>query len=680
MTVEEFLMENNIEISEDKKNLLIPQGCPVLVNGKTGSGKTLLLLTRIAYLIEGNMVHSKHMLNLCFDRDTAKEMTKHYRYYYGESEDTPIFTDIHNFAYQIIRMYNKERDIDTWKAYKDTGNVIRRLVKEMFALDLRHQEVYHIVKKISYCRNMMLPERDIQKIEVVGIDFFALYKAYEKFKAKRSIYDYDDILVTAVNMLMKDAKLLEKVQQRYAFIHVDDAQELSFLSHMLIKMVVSSTCELFLCADKDISIAFEHAAYKEALDTFTQSYPNAKLYELNGNYRCNKTIVETANAFFYKDLEGMQAIRNDITEIKYKGFADITKLYEYAVKKVVDDENETVFVYRNFAMAVPLIDRFIKENISFAFQGNLEHFIQESFVKDMWNFIELLVDARDLKAFYEVYEKLGLDISKKVLLEVGERIQTDESVDVYQALMESSYKAAGKKKLASIIERIRMAENKNTLDMIMFILEKLGYRALLLKANIKLQEPVIVSLMTIAQHYPNPDEFLHVISNLKTYKSEPNGRVQIKSAEHMRGKDYERVIVLDCIGGMFPRHQSEDEEIQRERTLFFMSMTKAKNMLEFLSTKRSHLTRLDISPYLYELHTAVKEEQEVTPTISLPKVNTSKKLRITSIRRGVRLKHVQLGEGTVMKVVDGMMHVKFESGVKQMNIKLCLANNLIELA
>ena len=123
MTVEEFLMENNIEISEDKKNLLIPQGCPVLVNGKTGSGKTLLLLTRIAYLIEGNMVHSKHMLNLCFDRDTAKEMTKHYRYYYGESEDTPIFTDIHNFAYQIIRMYNKERDIDTWKAYKDTGNV-----------------------------------------------------------------------------------------------------------------------------------------------------------------------------------------------------------------------------------------------------------------------------------------------------------------------------------------------------------------------------------------------------------------------------------------------------------------------------------------------------------------------------------------------------------------------------
>lgn len=680
MTIEEFLNENDVELSEEKVKLLPLQGCPTLVDGKTGSGKTFLLLTRIAYLLESKIVSSKQMLNLCFDRDTAKEMTKKFRYFYGELEDTPIFTDMHNFAYQIIRMYNKERDIETWKAYRDTQNIIKRLVKEMFALDLKRHELYHIVKKISHCRNMMLPERDIQKIEVTGIDFFALYKAYEKFKSKQAIYDYDDLLVTAANILMRDQGLLEKIKQRYQCIHIDDAQELSFLSHMIIKMIVSDDCELFLCADRDMSIAFDRAAYPQALDTFTQSYVSAQTVTLHGNYRCNQTIVDTANAFFYQKEDGMQVMRKETTEVKYKGFADLSKLYEYAVKKVVEDENETVFVYRDFSMAVPLIDRFIQENISFAFQGNLEHFIQDSFVKDMWNFIELLVDARDLRAFYEIYEKLGLDISKRVLVEVGERIQTDESVDVYQALMESSYKAAGKKKLASLMERIRMAENKHTLDMVMFILEKLGYRAMLLKANVRLQEPVILAFMTLAQQYPNPDEFLHAISKLKAYKSEPSGRVQIKSAQGMRGKDYDRVIILDCIGGIFPRQQIEAEEIQRERVLFFMSMTKAKNMLEFLSTKRSHTTRLEISPFLYELHAAVKEEQEQAPTMVSSSAQAPKKLRLTSIRRGVRLKHVQLGEGTVMKVVDGMMHVKFASGVKQMNIKLCLANQLVELA
>lgn len=111
--------------------------------------------------------------------------------------------------------------------------------------------------------------------------------------------------------------------------------------------------------------------------------------------------------------------------------------------------------------------------------------------------------------------------------------------------------------------------------------------------------------------------------------------------------------------------------------LFYHGMTRAKHELEFLASKRCTTHRLEISPYLYELHEKMEEEKrKETATVATP---TAKKLRPTSLKRGMMIRHVQLGEGKIMKIADGMMHVKFADGLKQMNMKLCIANKLIEL-
>lgn len=127
--------------------------------------------------------------------------------------------------------------------------------------------------------------------------------------------------------------LLEDVKKHCHFVHVDDAQELSFLAHMLLKMVSSSTHELFLCADMDVSIAQHRAAYPQALDAFTQTYINGEILTRNGNYRNNATITDACNRFYYKDKEGLQSISQETCELKFKGFADLSKLYAYALKR-----------------------------------------------------------------------------------------------------------------------------------------------------------------------------------------------------------------------------------------------------------------------------------------------------------------------------------------------------------
>ena len=674
MTEVEFLTEYNVNLDEQQSALLQLQHHPVLVNGKTGSGKTFLLLNRIAYLLKSEVAKKEEMLNLVYDKQVAKEMTKQYRYLFGDDGTIPHFIDIYTFAYHIIRRDLEAKEQAPWKAYKDLGSVIRRLCSEMFSLTITKDQCIDLLAKISECKNLRTPEKQMVEMVIPGcekVNFLALYKEFVKYKEKKQIYDYDDVLEGAIEVLMKNHELLEVYQKRCRFIHVDDAQEISFLGHMLLKILGSQSEECMMFADQDLSLARLRAAYPQALHSFADTFANGVVITLVNNYRNNATIVHACNRFFYKGKDGLHTTSEETCDLKFKGFGDISKLYAYAVKKVVEDESEIGFLYRDFAMAVPLIESFKEKGISFCFNGNMKHFLLDPYVVDMWNFIELLIDPRDMRAFLEIYDKMGLDISKRVLIEVGDRLRSNENVDVYQALMESSYKQAGKKKLAGLMERIRIAENKSTLDMVLFIREKMGYNDFLRKQRRPLNSPIILAFECLAERYTNPDEFIFKVGQLKDFEGDTTSRVQIRSLADVRGCEFDRVCMIDCIGGILPA--KDDEE---ERRLFYNGMTRAKHELEFFSTKRCTNHRLEISPFLYELHDIMNKSEEVeesTPT------SVVKKLRPSSLRRGKFIRHKNLGVGKIMKITDGMMHVQFDDGVKQMNVKTCIQRKLIEL-
>ena len=680
MTTVEFLKEYDMKLDAQQEGLLCQQQHPVLIKGKTGSGKTLLFLNRIAYLMKSEIARKDEMLNIVFDKQCAKEMVAKYRYFFGGEDEIPGFTDIYSFAYQIIKRFYEKQGLLPAKAYRDLSNVVVRLCKDMFRVTIRKEQCLDLMGKISECRNRMLSENQMADIVVPScpnIPFSTLYKEFVKFKDKKDVYDYDDILANCIELLMKNNDVLEETQQRCKFIHVDDAQEFPFLAHMLLKILSSNTTEMMVFADTDMTLSYTRAADPEALDAFEQTYPNAEVVVRDCNYRSNRSIVDLCNQFYYKDQDGLKTSSEETCEIKFKGFASLSKLYQYALRKVSEEEGTIAFLYRNFSMAVPLIELMKSNELSFRYKGNMKQFTNDPFVCDMWNFIELLIDPRDMRAFYEIYETLGLDISKRVLIEVGERMKQDDNVDVYQALMESSYKQAGKKKLASLIERIRMAEHKSTLDMIVFIKEKLGYNEYLRKNKLNLHDASILAFESLAQRYPDPDEFLYQLSALKDYQADSSSRIDICGLHDVRGNEYDHVYVLDCIRGILPYREDSDYE----RKIFFNGISKAKHDLEFLSTKRCANHRLEISPYLYELHGNMAQEKEVVATTSTSTTSSApKKLRLTSLKRGVMIRHKQMGVGKIMKIADGMMHVKFDDGLKQMNMKLCIEHKLIELA
>lgn len=676
MDMNELLKEYNVELDEKKQELCCELQHPLLINGTTGSGKTFLLLARNAYLMKVEEVEPSAILNIVHDPAIAKRMAKDYRYLYCDDERMPSFVDMHSFAYRIIRFHDKMIQRESCKAYRDMEKVVRRLIKDMFAMELTGVQLRRLMQQISTCRTMMMSEREIASISFEGIDFPAFLKAYDKFKNERNIYDQDDILCECARILMSTPAVLQTFSSRYQYVHIDDAQELSFVAHVIIKLLFSSDCQMMMLADRDQCLDFDKAAYPQALDSFSEAYVQARIEQLEGNWRNNQTINALANEFYYKNETAMSCSSEETCEVKFKGFAQLERMYEYAMRMVVEDESDIAFLYRDGAMAMPLVELFMQHQVPFHLHGSVKKFLQEPVVKDLCNIIELLIDPKDMRAFYEVYEKLGFDISKKVLLEVAQRLRDDEHVDVYQAMMESSYRAAGKKKLAASMENIRTASTLETHTMITFILDKLGYRARLLKANILMNDSNLLALRVIAARYSDPAQFLNRLREMGEFLCEPISRIQIRSVASARGMEFSRVALLDCLGSTFPKAGLQEEELQLERRLFFTGITRAKHQLEFFTSKRCDVTRLEISPFIYELHAPKEEEAKVAGERP---VAQPKKLREGGLRRGMRITHATLGEGRIMKISEGMMQVQFQTESKTLNIHHCIMNELIDL-
>ena len=208
MDMNELLKEYNVELDEKKQELCCELQHPLLINGTTGSGKTFLLLARNAYLMKVEEVEPSAILNIVHDAAIAKRMAKDYRYIYCDDERMPSFVDMHSFAYRIIRFHDKMIQRESCKAYRDMEKVVRRLIKDMFALELTGVQLHRLMRQISTCRTMMMSEREIASISFEGIDFPAFLKAYDKFKSERNIYDQDDILCECARILMSTPAVL----------------------------------------------------------------------------------------------------------------------------------------------------------------------------------------------------------------------------------------------------------------------------------------------------------------------------------------------------------------------------------------------------------------------------------------------------------------------------------------
>lgn len=666
MEYEAFLKDYQLTVEEEKKPLLsIHTHC--LVWGIAGSGKTNLLNLRSAYQIQVEGMDADQIWNIATDAASAKRMAREFRHQFPETA-LPHYMDLYALAYKIIKMDHEAKEQEVWPAYRNLKSFVETIGKEMFGVALTAQKTAELMQKISYCKNMMLPDSKLEDIKVEGIPFGPFYRMYEKNRKAKSFYDMDDVLIEALHILQADRDVLEGCHQAITLLQVDDMQEVSFAGHMLLRLLCAQHASLFAVADK-MQCHSLRCAFPEALDTLASVYTGLETFTLTKNYRNAKFIGEIASQFSKSTLDCVSELEGDV---KFKGFSTMDRMYTYAMELIQAEPNkEHAFLYRNEVMVLPFLDLLKQNQIPFACAKSVRNILKQPILQDVLCFIRLMHDPRDLEAFLRVQEYFHLDIPQRVLQEVSDRVSIN-GMDIYQALNDSSLRAASKKKLAGKMEKIRLAGMKNTNGMIAFILKEMAYRNVLDKLNTSEKDPVMLVMYTMAERYEQPEEFIAHMMQLSEFGIMELANVKLVSVQESKGNEYDCVYLIDCMNTLFPKTSVNDPI---ERSLFYTAITRAISHLEFFTFKKAFAQKVDVSPFVFEIY-----GQKQDPAVQGEEAAQPKRTRLADLKRGKKILHATLGEGKILKIADGMLHVQFANETKTLNAKLCLQNELITLA
>ena len=374
MEWKEFEATFPIQLNEQQKEAVQSTEGPVLLLAVPGSGKTTVLVTRLGYMIYCKGIRPERILTVTYTVAATKDMRQRFATRFGEELAGRLeFRTINGICARIIQYYGRRIGKTPFELVKDEKETTKMLVKICQEHGMGYpaeSDLKNVRTLITYIKNMMLTEEEIQKLEEKEeIKIAGIYKAYCQQMRKVNLMDYDDQMLYAYKMLRMDGELLAYFQNLYPYICVDEAQDTSKIQHAIIALLASKTKNLFMVGDEDQSIYGFRAAYPEALLSFETHYPGAKVLLMEENFRSNANIVKAADTFIQKNTmrheKHMYAARKAKEPVKEIRLKSRRAQYAYLLKIARDCSEKTAVLYRDNECAIPLIDLLERHNIPY---------------------------------------------------------------------------------------------------------------------------------------------------------------------------------------------------------------------------------------------------------------------------------------------------------------------------
>ncbi len=719
MTYEEFQNRFPIKLNKQQQEAVLSVDGPTLLLAVPGSGKTTVLITRLGYMIFCQKIAPEKILTLTYTIAATKDMAERFRSFFGDAlGDRLEFRTINGICAKIIAYYGRKIGKNAFELVadeKNNGAMLSTIYHEVEGGFATESDLKDIRTLITYIKNMMLNEAEIQKLDgEAGFRISEIYKKYRTRMREAGLMDYDDQMIYAYNILKSDAQTLQYFQQTYEYICVDEAQDTSKIQHEIIALLAGNNENLFMVGDEDQSIYGFRAAYPEALLSFEQNHPKAKVLLMEENFRSNAKIVAAADEFIQKNTfrhqKHMQAHREAGADIREICLKSRRAQYSYLLKVAGECEKQTAILYRDHESVLPLVDILERSEIPYKMRNADLSFFTNRVVQDIRNIILFALNPNDTELFLLIYYKLATYINKKEAIQICE-LSESKKLPVLEAAIQFG-------RLASYTERsVRSIQThlKNLLEesadkAIYRIVKFMGYGEYMERTNMK--DGKIFILKEIGSKCGTPELFLERMDELQVLIREKQNEQQcplILSTIHAsKGLEYERVYLLDIADGIFPENvvlnpkksqMDELKQYEEERRLFYVGVTRAKDDLNLFSIHRT-------STFIQQLLNGqsrqgnIKERDAKSNKVKSERKNRnfqSENLYITnavgkgrisekdykhfcdSIGDGVWVKHKTFGEGVVVRVDDKTVTIQFGKDVKQLRLELLYAKKLLEV-
>ena len=662
---------------------------PCLVMAGAGSGKTKVLTTRIAYLIEQG-IKDYNILAITFTNKAAKEMRDRVNNLIGKVNS--FIGTFHSFGLRIIRENYMYLGLDknfTIIDSDDVLSVIKKILKDK-DLDPKHYSPYYIRNKISEIKSQMLTDGEIERCFNTEIDLVVkeVYRAYLDKMIKNNSIDFDDLLSMPVSLFIKHNEILEHYQDKYKYLLIDEYQDTNPVQYKLSTLIAKKNKNIFVVGDMNQSIyAFRQADYRNILN-FESDYKDCKVIKLEENYRSTNNILNAANSVIKNNKErkdlNLWSQKGDGLKIKYMRAYDekheITLVIEEINKLLLEGyKKENIgILYRTNAQSRVVEEMFLSKGIPYKVVGSY-YFYNRKEIKDLISYLRLIYNTND-----EVSLRRIINVPKRG---IGEKaIKTLENESIINGI--SMFDSLSTKKEIEfknvILELIKDSEEMTLTDLIDNVLEKTGLKKELeedktLENEIRLDN--LMEFKSITASFEertgtvNLGDFLEeisLISDISNHK-EDNDEVTLMTIHSAKGLEFDIVFLIGMEEGLFPHNMSiMENNLEEERRLCYVGITRAKDRLYITNAKRRLLYGKDTinmpSRFIDEIDSKCIEE-DIIGSKSEKIINTKKmydKHENDDIKIGDIINHESLGTGVVVNLNGDLIDVAFKSGVKKL--------------
>ena len=380
---------------------------PCLVLAGAGSGKTRVLTERIIKLIDDG-VSPYNILAITFTNKAAKEMRSRVELKLGSATDSIFIGTFHSFGLRILRENYTEAGYTsniTILDGDDSKALIKRILKEN-DLDPKDYDIKHIISKISNAKNDGITPSEYNRLFLNDLDkvIAVVYEKYLKLLRENNSVDFDDLLLKPVELFRKNPSILEKYQNRFQYILVDEYQDTNSVQYELCKLLASKYRNIFVVGDANQSIySWRNADYRNILN-FEKDYHDAKVVLLEENYRSTNNILRAANSVIKNNTEGKKlnlwTSSGDGEKIDYIRCEDEIKEAHFVTSKIKDlvslgyNYNDFAVLYRTNAQSRVIEDDFLTSNIPYNIIGSY-YFYSRKEIKDLLAYLNLIYNSND---------------------------------------------------------------------------------------------------------------------------------------------------------------------------------------------------------------------------------------------------------------------------------------------
>ncbi|TYS90394.1 DNA helicase PcrA [Rossellomorea aquimaris] len=678
---------------------------PLLIMAGAGSGKTRVLTHRIAYLMVEKGVNPYNILAITFTNKAAREMKDRIHNILGGASDNIWISTFHSMCVRILR-----RDIDrigmnrnfTILDSTDQQSVIKAILKEK-NIDPKKFDPRSLLGSISSAKNELTTPEELSKqvggyYDQVVSD---VYTEYQKRLRKNQALDFDDLIMTTIQLFQRVPEVLEFYQRKFQYIHVDEYQDTNRAQYMLVKLLASRFQNLCVVGDSDQSIYRWRGADIANILSFEKDYPRATVIFLEQNYRSTKRILQAANEVIQKNSnrkpKNLWTENHDGEKISYFR-ADTEQTEAQFVTGKIKEMTESgkrkysdfAILYRTNAQSRVMEEVLLKSNIEYSIVGGIKFYDRKE-IKDILAYLRLISNPDDDISLIRVINVPKRGVGATSVDKIA-RYAQDHDISMFRTLEEADFIGLSPKITKAVIEfkemvkgYTAMQEYLSVTELVEEILEKSGYIDML-KAEKSIESQ---------SRLENLDEFLSVTKSFEQSNDDkslvafltdlalvadidkldeddqPKDSVILMTLHAAKGLEFPIVFLMGMEEGVFPHSRSlmEEDEMEEERRLAYVGITRAEEQLYLTNAQMRILfgqTKMNpVSRFIQEIPAELLDDVMAEKKSAFTPLGKSAKAPTRPAPRKPVSRPVQTttgGESVAWQVGDKAQHKKWGTG------------------